>query len=76
MWQSCPPSRFEILSSLRNQFVKLREDYKKLERLNKELEDELIQASRNKEIIKCLKQQRSHLGRFDFSALVPQSKTK
>ena len=75
MWQSCPPSRFEILSSLRNRFLKLSEDYNELQRLNKELEDELIQESRNKEIIKSLKQQRSHLGRFDFSALVPKSKT-
>ena len=76
MWQSCPPSRFEILSSLRNRFLKLSEDYNELQRLNKELEDELIQESRNKEIIKSLKQQRSHLGRFDFSALVPKSKIK
>ena len=76
MWQSCPPSRFEILSSLRNQFVKLSEDNKKLQRLNKELEDELIQESRNKEIIKSLKQQQTHLGKFDVSALVPKSKTK
>lgn len=76
MWQSCPPSRFEILSSLRNQFVKLSEDHKELQRLSKELEDELIQESRNKEIIKSLKQQRTHLGRFDFSAFVPKRKTK
>ena len=69
MWQSCPPSRFEILSSLRNRFLKLSEDYNELQRLNKELEDELIQESRNKEIIKSLKQQRSHLGRFGFPQL-------
>ena len=76
MWQSCPPSRFEILSSLRNRFLKLSEDYNELQRLNKELEDELIQESRNKEIIKSLKQQQTHLGKFDVSALVSKSKTK
>ena len=76
MWQSCPPSRGEILSSLRNQFGKLSEDYKELQRLNKELEDELIQVSKNKEIIMSLKQQRTHLGRFDLSALVPENQTK
>ena len=34
MWQSCPPSSDEILSSLRKQFGKLSEDYKELRRLN------------------------------------------
>ena len=66
MWQSCPPTCDEMLSSVRTQFGKLSEDYKELQRLNRELEDELLHESKNKEIIKSLKQQRTYLGRFQF----------
>ena len=70
MWQSCPPSKDEILSSLRTQYDKLR-------KLNNELEEaQLMQESRNKEIIKSLKQQRTYLGRFNFFTLIQENTTK
>ena len=67
MWQSCPPSSDEILSSLRKQFDRLSEDYKELRRLNKELEDRLMQESKNKEFINSLKKQRTYLGKFNLN---------
>ena len=76
MWQSCPPSSDEILSSLRKQFGKLSEDYKELRRLNNELEDELMQESKNKDIIKSFKQQRTYLGTFDLFSIVLEMTTK
>ena len=69
MWQSCPPSKDEILSSLRTHCDKLR-------KLNNKLEDELMQESKNKEAIKSLKQQRTYLGRLDFFTSVPENTTK
>ena len=67
MWQSCPPTSDEILSSLRKQFERLSEDYKELRRLNKELEDRLIQQSKNREFINSLKKQRTYLGKFNLN---------
>ena len=66
MWQSCPPTEDEILSSLRTQYNKL----------NSKLENELMQESKNKEAIKSLKQQRTYLGRLDFFTSVPENTTK
>merc|ERR1712176_979697 len=61
MWQSCPPSKDEILSFLRTQYDKLRTQYNKL---NNELEEaQLMQESKHKGIIKSLKQQRTYLVR-------------
>ena len=68
MWQSCPPSGDELVSSLRKQLGALNEDYKKLRKINNDLEDRLMDDSRNKELIRSLKRQRTYLGKLNIGA--------
>ena len=68
MWQSCPPSGDEIVSSLRKQLGAMNEDYKKLRKTNNDLEDRLMDDSRNKEFIRSLKRQRTYLGKLNTEA--------
>ena len=72
IWQSCPPSGDEILSSLRKQYERLSRDYGKLQKLNDQLKKRHIQESNNGKI-KCLKRQRSYLGRFNLYTGRPQN---
>ena len=68
MWQSCPPSNDEIVSSLQNQLGALNKDYKELRKTNNDLEDRLMDDSRNKELIRSLKRQRTYLGKLNTEA--------
>ena len=68
MWQSCPPSGNEIVGSLRKQLGAMNEDYKKLRKTNNDLEDRLMDDSRNKEFIRSLKRQRTYLGKLNTEA--------
>ena len=46
----------------------MNEDYKKLRKTNNDLEDRLMDDSRNKEFIRSLKRQRTYLGKLNTEA--------
>ena len=64
---SCPPSSDEILKSLRTRFKILQEVYEESLKVNNDLANKLKFESKNQELIKSLKRQRTYLGRFIFS---------
>ena len=64
---SCAPSSDEILKSLRTRFKVLQDAYEESLKVNNDLANKLKFESKNQELIKSLKRQRTYLGRFIFS---------
>ena len=73
---SCPPSSDEILKSLRTQFKKLNELYEESLKVNNDLKNKLKCESKNRDLIKSLKRQRTYLGMFMINSLSQAKKCR